>query len=140
MHQHVRNLQLIDRGHEVLAEADFMDFQIKVRCVYDSERQCWVYHVFLVDDTGLRQVSNVPSALISSSRLGAVHRGLKFARTAIRSLESAEPQKTSGPESLKRLASLFDFQWFELPRRWHGRRRAAGLGMAVPSPVHRSPP
>lgn len=110
MQPNVKNLKLIDLGHEVRAEADFMEHHIEVRCVYDSERQCWVFHVFLIDDTGPRCITEVPSALYSSSRLGAVHRGLIFAKRTIREANPAAnaADEANLPNVFQKMASAFN--------------------------------
>lgn len=75
----VENLVLVELGMESVAEADFREHRISVRCVNDYVHWCWVYHVFLVDEKGLKRISEYPSRLKCSSRLGAVHMGMQFA-------------------------------------------------------------
>jgi hypothetical protein len=75
----VQNLVVVESGQELIAEADFLVHHIKVRCVYDAQHWCWVYHVSVFDDTGERLVSGSPSRLRTSSRMGAVNMGMKYA-------------------------------------------------------------
>lgn len=75
----VENLVLVELGAELVAEADFQEHRISVRCTYDAQHWCWAYHVFLVDDIGLRRISSFPSQLRTASRLGAVQMGMHYA-------------------------------------------------------------
>lgn len=102
MRSNVQNLALTNRGHEVFAEADFLGHHIKVQCAYHPERQSWVYQVFLVDSTEIRRITELPCALYSSSRMGAVYRGLTLAK---RTILSARPAVTM-PEDAPRLSAF----------------------------------
>lgn len=87
----VENLVLVELGSELVAEADFMEHRISVRCAYDARHWRWVYHVFLIDDRGLRRISNFPSQLHTASRMGAVHLGMNYAVNHILGIEQPSP-------------------------------------------------
>lgn len=75
----IQNLVLVELGPELVAEADFQEHRISVRCVYDAPHHFWAYHVFLIDEMGLQRITEFPSQLRTSSRVGAVHMGMKYA-------------------------------------------------------------
>ena len=79
MPDQVENLVLVELGPEFVAEADFREFRLSVRCVYNPANWCWIYHVFIVDEKGLNRISAYPSRLRCATRLGAVHMGMQFA-------------------------------------------------------------
>jgi hypothetical protein len=89
----VRNLVLVDHEQELVAEAEFLMQRIEVRCVYDAQHCCWVYHVSLVNDTGMRLISGLPSAPRTSSRMGAVNLGMKDAVNYILGLPGKTDQR-----------------------------------------------
>ena len=76
----VQNLTLSEVGEGSVAMADFMDHRISVHCSYDPQHWCWVYDVSVTsDDNLLTRISDFPSQLRTSSRIGAVNMGMKYA-------------------------------------------------------------
>lgn len=70
-------------NQDLVAEADFMEDRIQVRCIYDAQHWCWNYHVYLVEPAGLRRISDDPSTLRTASRMGAVNMGMRYAVNAL---------------------------------------------------------
>lgn len=83
MNSAIQNLVLVEMNHDLVAEADFMEHRIQVRCIYDAQHWCWNYHVYLVESAGLRCLSDVPSTLRTASRMGAVNMGMKYAMNSL---------------------------------------------------------
>ena len=79
----VENMRICEIGSDFIAEADFLAHRISVRCVYEPAHWCWVPHVFLVAESGLRRLTDISLRLRASSRLGAVHLGMQFAVTQL---------------------------------------------------------
>jgi hypothetical protein len=75
----VKNLVVTEQAEELVAVAEFLTQRIEVRCVYDARHWCWVYHVSLFDDTGMRLISGLPSLLRTRSRAGAINMGMQYA-------------------------------------------------------------
>ena len=75
----VENLVLVELGSELVAEADFQEYRVGVRCTYDAQRWNWIYHVYLIEEHGLRCISSFSSQLRTTSRMSAVHLGMSYA-------------------------------------------------------------
>lgn len=89
MKRRVENLVCAWIGDDYVAEADFMGKRLHVRCRFDTYQRCWSSDVYLMEESGLRAIDVAPWRLYSSSKLGAVYRGLRMAKYSIQGIQPA---------------------------------------------------
>lgn len=76
----VQNLVMVEMNQDLVAEADFMEHRIQVRCTYNPQHCCWTFDVFTVNNGAvLTRISDSPSMLRTGSRMGAANMGMKYA-------------------------------------------------------------
>ncbi|MGJ7582625.1 hypothetical protein ACSFA3_20810 [Variovorax sp. RHLX14] len=107
MNSAVQNLCMVELGEDLVAEADFMQHRIRVRCTYVQHQWCWTYNVFLVEEgKATTRLSPDPSQLRTASRIGAANMGMTYAVNHLLGVKQPSLMLViESPEEMARLAA-----------------------------------